>query len=286
MKNSSWEVRDSTGKGCGKRNERARLTTKKIIRTLQVNFPSLLEFKFSFMRLLRILRQSPFEQDFNALKLFPDLDGALYLDVGANRGQSTDAILMAKKNAQIHMFEPNQYLYQKLQAMFCGDTRITVDNFGIGEREASEPLYVPFFKQWMFDGLASFDRSEAEGWLRNNLVAFDRSKLTFQENVCSIRSLDDLELQPFFIKMDIQGLEYQALLGGKDTLRRHTPILLIEAPTGNVIRFLASFGYDIFAYRNNRFVAGETGDLNTFFITPAKARMIGHRHFEFSARDF
>jgi FkbM family methyltransferase len=251
---------------------------KKLLRTLQVNFPGLLDMKFSLMRSARAVLHKPFEYDFNAITLFPDVDNALYLDIGANRGQSTDAILMAKKNVRIRMFEPNRLLFHKLENMFSNDSRVTLDNFGIGDKEMSSPLYIPFFKKWMFDGLASFDRSEAEGWLRNNLFAFDESKLTLQETLCSIRRLDDLNLAPFFIKMDIQGYEYQALLGSEKTLRKHAPILLIEAPSKCIIEFLGAIGYGTYAFEGNKFVSDKTGKPNTFFITPQKMTMIGYQH--------
>ena len=254
------------------------LTMKKLLRTLQVNFPAMLELKFLLMRSARTMLNKPFEYDFNAISLFPDIDDALYLDIGANRGQSTDAILMGKPNVRIQMFEPNRLLYEPLEDMFKGNSRITLNNFGIGDKEISSPLFVPYYKKWMFDGLASFDRSEAEGWLRDNLFNFDEGKQTLRETVCNIRRLDDLNLDPFFIKMDIQGFEYQALQGGKETLKCNTPILLIEAPTKRIIEFLASLGYSTYAYEDSKFVPNRTGKLNTFFMTPEKLNMIGNQH--------
>jgi FkbM family methyltransferase len=253
-------------------------TMKKLIRTLQVNFPGMLEFKFSLMRSVRAMLQRPFEYDFNAIRLFPDLDHALYLDIGANRGQSTDAILMAKDNVQIQIFEPNRLLFSKLKNMFSSDRRVDLYDFGIGDKEMSGLLYVPFFKKWMFDGLASFDREEAAGWLPENIYAFDDSNLTLQTSTCSIRRLDDLDLQPFFIKIDIQGFEYRALLGGVETLRKHTPILLIEAPSECIIEFLGNFGYRKYSFEKNKFVVDKTGELNTFFITSDKLALIGNQH--------
>ena len=130
----------------------------------------------------------------------------------------------------------------------------------------------------MFDGLASFDREEAAGWLPENIYAFEDNNLSLHTSICSIRRLDDLGLQPFFIKLDIQGFEYKALLGGVDTLRKHTPILLIEAPSERVIEFLCNFGYRTYSFENNKFVAGKTGGLNTFFITSDKLALIGRQH--------
>src|ERR1041384_3739354 len=104
---------------------------KKLLRTLQVHFPSLLDTKFRVMRWYRNALKVPFEYDFSALPLF-HADGATFLDVGANRGQSTDAILMNLANVRIHLFEPNEMLFGKLKRMFGTDDRIVLNDFGLG----------------------------------------------------------------------------------------------------------------------------------------------------------
>ena len=79
-------------------------SVKKLLRTLQTNFPYLLDTKFTLMRLYRNKLGIPFEKDFHALQLFPNIGEVLFLDVGANRGQSTDAILMQTKNSRVQLF--------------------------------------------------------------------------------------------------------------------------------------------------------------------------------------
>jgi hypothetical protein len=101
---------------------------RKLLRTLQVQFPYLLDAKFKLMRLVRNGLNIPFEYDFNALSLFPEEDDALFLDVGANRGQSTDAILMKRKNVRIHQFEPNKLLFEKLKGLYGRNERIMISN--------------------------------------------------------------------------------------------------------------------------------------------------------------
>jgi hypothetical protein len=83
---------------------------KKIVRTLLVHLPFLQEEKFALVRAFRRRLKIPSERDFHALSLFKDIDEKLFLDVGANQGQSADAIRMIEPNARIHMFEPNSLL--------------------------------------------------------------------------------------------------------------------------------------------------------------------------------
>lgn len=244
---------------------------KKLLRTLQVHFPALLETKFRILRAIRNTLKIPREDDFRALALFPDSDDALYLDVGANRGQSTDAIIMTKRNARIVLFEPNEVLIGKLLTLFRGKPNIVIHNFGLGDQNTECDLFIPFYKRYMFDGLASFVESEARDWLKNRLFFYDDRLLSVRTSRCQIKKLDDLELAPFFMKLDVQGYEYQALRGGERTLREHQPILLIEAPDHRISTYLEDFGYSRYAYKEGELIPGTSDGTNTFFLTEDKA---------------
>ena len=96
------------------------------------------------------------------MSLLPIPKDALFLDVGANRGQSTDAIFMnVDKQIRLQLFEPNQFLCKKLSKFFGDNSQVTIKNFGLGDENTTSPLFVPFYNQWMFDGLASFVEYEA-----------------------------------------------------------------------------------------------------------------------------
>ena len=252
---------------------------KKLLRTLQVQFPYLLDAKFKLMRFLRNILRIPFENDFYALSLFPDVEDALFLDVGANRGQSSDAILMKRKNIWIYLFEPNELLAEKLKGMFGHNERIVINNFGLGDENTHGILVVPFYKKWMFDGLASFDEDKARNWLKGRVYFYSERFLTLHKSKCQIKILDELELAPFFIKLDIQGYEYRALKGGERTLRAHEPVLLVESPDDATINYLNRLGYQPYAFTQGKFILGLKGKSNTFFMTEEKSYLV-RNHIE------
>ncbi|MCY7376368.1 MAG: FkbM family methyltransferase [Pyrinomonadaceae bacterium] len=252
---------------------------KKWLRTFQTNFSFALDAKFAAMRFYRNKRGIPFETDFHALSLFPDLKEALFLDVGANRGQSTDAMLLKTKNSLIQQFEPNAMLCEKIARQFDGNNRVTLSKFGLGDETGERILFVPFYKQWMFDGLASFDESEARDWLKNHLVFYKDQNLSLREIRCKTKRLDELSLEPFFIKLDIQGYEYQALKGGEQTIKTHQPILLIETPNEKIINYLKGFDYQFYAFTGGKFVSGVMRGQNTFFMTKDKFSLV-REHIE------
>lgn len=251
------------------------MSIKKAVRTLQVELPFLLDLKFTTMRALRNWLRVPFERDFSALPALAPPPDALFLDVGANRGQSTDAILMMCPDARIRAFEPNEALFRRLEKQFAGVQGVQLENLGLGDQASDAVLYVPFYKQWMFDGLASFDECAARNWLPSRLYFYNDKHLRIEQYVCRVRPLDDFELAPFFIKIDVQGFEYQVLRGAQRTLAEHRPVLLIETPEQRIIDFLATLGYQLYAYNRGRFERSARGRLNTFFMTAERSAAAG-----------
>lgn len=226
------------------------------------------------MRVIRNGLRIPSEKDFKALSLFPDVDDALYLDVGANRGQSADSILLKRKRVRIHLFEPNELLCGKLADLFGGKTGMVINNFGLGDETAQATLVVPFYKKWMFDGLASFNEQDARNWLKRRIFFYRDHFLTLRRISSHIKTLDELRLDPFFIKLDIQGFEYRALKGAEQTIRKYKPVLLIESADDRVVDYLQSFGYRCYAFKQGRFIPDVKGDTNTFFMTEDKSCLV------------
>lgn len=252
----------------------------KLVRTLQADFPFLLDAKFAVRSLVSRALKRPHDADFRALALFPDIDGALYLDVGANRGQSIEAILMFTRRSCIWSFEPNPLLCERLNRRFHQQERVVVQDFGLGDEEGAFKLYVPYYKKWMYDGLASFKREFAADWLKDRVYGYQERHLSIREVDCRVRRLDDVifaggaALAPFFIKLDVQGYELKALTGGERTLRSHEPILLIESPDEETCHFLHARGYQPYSYTDGQLKPGALGVINTFFMTDGKAALL------------
>lgn len=250
----------------------ARLDVRKLARTLQVEVPFAVDLKFGLMRSYRARTGALFEADFAAIPLLDPPAGALFLDVGANRGQSIEAILHVHPTARIESFEPNLQLAARLSGRFAGDDRVIVNNIGLGDVAEERDLFVPFYKRYMFDGLGSFDEASARDWLDGEIYGFDRAKVTLARSRCRVERLDDRGLAPFFVKIDVQGFEVHVLRGARGMLDVHRPHLLIETPSEEIVAFLAELDYEPCAYRDGDLVAGELGALNTLFVQPSRRR--------------
>jgi FkbM family methyltransferase len=246
----------------------------KTLRTLQVNFPWLQDTKFKFIRIIRQMLTKPAEKDFEGMRLIHGIEQMNFVDIGANRGDTILSIRMFAKNAPITAFEPNPLVFEKLTHLLRNDPQIQVINSGLGNQPGEFYLYVPFYKNFMFDGLASFVESEARCWLKDRIFFFDEKHLHIKKVKCPIGLLDDYTLNPGFVKIDVQGFEYNVLVGAKQTFERNKPVLLIETPNTEVDNYLKTIGYLPYKYSSvNGFEEG-FGTLNTYYFHQTKIQLM------------
>ncbi len=117
---------------------------------------------------------TPHEKDFYAVKLFNPPSDQVFVDIGSNRGEGIlSALLVHNQDIDMYGFEPNPLVYDKLQAYYAQNKKIKVHNVGLADRDSEHELFVPYYRKWMFDGLASFDYHEAKDWLKTRLWLYD-----------------------------------------------------------------------------------------------------------------
>jgi len=165
------------------------------------------------------------DEDYLALRQFADRKGTV-LDLGANYGQSMYAFYRLLPKAKIISVEAVPELASilvKYKEQFDSDGRIEVINVGLSDTDEDTLIfYEP--EDCMVCG--SFDKKFVEGFQT------DTARFTITEKELQCRTLDSLFMELddiFFIKMDVEGLEYQALSGGLEVIKKNQPVLLLEA---------------------------------------------------------
>ncbi len=208
---------------------------------------------------VRFAARKPHEIEYAVFGLFADRKGA-FLDVGANAGQSALSFRVFNRSAPIVSIEPNPFHESDLQyagKLVRGGYRYEL--IGAGSEPAELTLFVPIYRGVPLTTEASVLREAVTGSssLRGRLGAgMDGPEFSIEQRTVPIRPLDELGLSPDFVKLDVQGFEFDALKGLEQTLDRSHPVLLIETPDADCKQFLADHGYAPFTFKGGKLEPG------------------------------
>lgn len=164
--------------------------------------------------------------------------GSLALDVGANEGIYAFALSEAK--ATVHAFEPSPD-FAAFAARMLGE-RAQVHELALSDAPGRATFYVPL----------ADDGSELHlaGNLKNSHAQFENQKRID----VAVATLDSFAFRDVsFIKIDVEGSEPEVLAGGRETILRDRPVLLLELLSGTyadplavTAAICAGYGYDAF----------------------------------------
>lgn len=243
---------------------------RKLVRTAQNYFPGLAEAKNEFYHLARKHLGFVHERDFSAIALLPRGGDDLFVDIGANRGQSILSIRHYRPDARIVCFEPNPVMFAWLLRHFGDDAGIRLLNVGVSAEPKHLTLTVPSYRGFLYDGVATFSKETVFEYMSaDRIYGFDPSLLTMQEFACETRPLDSFDLQPTFIKIDVEGFEHEVIAGGMQTLRRCRPVLMVERFYENpkLLALLDALGYGEVIAKDGRLRPGASTGPNMLLMS-------------------
>ena len=168
--------------------------------------------------------------------------GFLVLDIGANIGSHTVVMAQALEGkGRVIAFEPQRLSFQLLCANVALNDLVNVicKNEAVGTTPGT--IEVP-----VLDPAA-----------RQNFGALDLRKGKSGEAVPRT-TIDDLGLKRCdFVKMDVEGMEIDALKGAERTIRQLHPVLYVENErpenSDDLIRLIGSYGYRLYWHRTAMF---------------------------------
>ena len=176
---------------------------------------------------------------------------AVVFDVGAHAGQYTKLFAHAASSGRVYAFEPGSYARAILRMVVSLHRlgNVSVVPVALGASCGVDTLSVPLKAGGSFGFGLSHLGSPQQRW---SAVAQELVGLTTLDAVAGALDLDRLD----FIKADVEGWEVALLRGGKQTLRRFRPILVIELLSQHLARagdrvddafaFLSELGYTAF----------------------------------------
>lgn len=235
------------------------------LRAVQSRFPAIRPAKFGLYNLATRAVGWRVEPEFRLLERFAPVGTAL--DVGGNWGQSIYALKRTARPASIWSFEPNPVLSRRLERAFARDAGVTIQSFALGEAAGTFELFVPRYRDYVYDGLASLDEASARDWLNpQRFAGFRAERLSVDRYRVEVRTLDSFELAPDVVKIDVQGLELAVVKGGWNSFRRALPVTIVEAPSPELVDLLRGIGMRAYGYAAGRLVPDDTGGTNTLFL--------------------
>jgi FkbM family methyltransferase len=165
--------------------------------------------------------------------------GDVFLDVGANCGTLTLVAASLIGEGKIYAFEPGPSIRSRLQSNLDLNPQleevVTIVPYGLGKDK--------------FQGLYSEDQSNRGNGFINREPGIAVDILSLDEWV-SLEKLDKIDV----IKIDVEGMEYDVLLGSKSVLEKYQPILYFEtihtAFIPSIYEFLSGLGYKIVSPKN------------------------------------
>lgn len=251
----------------------------KLLRSLLLQSPRTYEliYQLKNAHFLNLHLKKVHEQDFKAFSLICEARPQLFLDIGANAGMSALSIFTVKPNAQVLSFEPNPLNHIYLQKIANKIEEFSYYKIGLGDREQTLEFYYPIYNGKAMTTLGSFKYEHAKSWLNPETVYFfDPQKLKIATITVEVKTLDSFNLNPEFIKIDVEGFEYQVLLGAQETLKNHRPVLLIEGLAANddAHNLLQKHGYYIYKFYNHQFHLNDFDCDNNFCVPQEKLSLI------------
>ncbi|MDH4358893.1 MAG: FkbM family methyltransferase [Candidatus Berkelbacteria bacterium] len=146
------------------------------------------------------------------------LKGSVIYDIGAYKGNLTKLFLKKTgKNGTVICFEPNPSTYQLIKNRFKKNPRIKILKTALGKRDKKGRF---FYSNGLEALTSKYDPSRVQPVRIRKLLTFE----------CRVRKLDNLKASPIpnLIKVDVEGMEFEVILGAKKLIKRHKPDLLLE----------------------------------------------------------
>ncbi|WP_321507960.1 FkbM family methyltransferase [uncultured Methanoregula sp.] len=188
-------------------------------------------------------------------------------DIGGHDGTLT--LFFAKSvgpNGKIYAFEPNPFNYEYLLQNLQLNNSMNVEPFQLAIGASSYNAKFVFRNDGTF-GTGTLDKEIQQQIINEQNYSIVEVKVESIDNLFNNKKLS----KPDFVKIDVEGLEFDILQGMQMTLKEYKPNLFIEIHGANIndkmknaneiISFLTGFNYSFYHIETQQIVSIKTTDL-------------------------
>tara|TARA_Y100000389_G_scaffold167704_1_gene172992 strand:- start:160 stop:834 length:675 start_codon:yes stop_codon:yes gene_type:complete len=177
------------------------------------------------------------------------IDSGIIFDVGSNTGSYID--LMVKtfgREVEIHSFEPQKDLCE-FQKKRYGKLNITINNFGLGEKNGFADFYTS-----STSSQSSYRKKNNQ--LIGNIKSIKKKKTLRLDTYCEEKKISHIDI----LKIDTEGWEY-AVLNSAQILMDNKKIGLIKVEITNykvnfskIFSLIEKKGYKFLGFSNQKYI--------------------------------
>ena len=207
-------------------------------------------------RLIRAINKK-YEKELDIIDKYADksMDA---LDIGVYRG--VYSYKLSQNFKTVHAFEPNPLLFPYLEKNLKKIIKnIKLYNYALSDINGKSELKLPLRSNSIFkDNIEELFKLGAATMHPENEID------NYKKIPINIKKLDEIKIDNKigFIKIDVEGHEKNVLEGGRETIKKDKPVLLIEIeekhtrkPVEETINFVRSLNYEAYVYNNNKLIS-------------------------------
>ncbi len=207
--------------------------------------------------------------DENEIKLVKDFikPGTDSIDIGVYRG--VYSYEMSKYSKMVHSFEPNPVIFSDIQMNLKKIIKnIALYNFALSNQNKVFDLKIPIRNP-------NFNKENYEEYYEMGRATIHENNKIDNFEIFKINSkkIDEFDFKNeiSFIKIDVEGHELEVIEGGKKTIAKNKPKLLVEIEekhskkkVSESLAYINSLGYKSFYFEND--MLKETSNIQDFTL--------------------
>jgi FkbM family methyltransferase len=155
--------------------------------------------------------------------------GQTVLDIGAHKGGYLYLMLpLVGETGRIIAFEPQQVLYNYIQKMksLLNWQNVTIEHIALSDAQTEATLFIPTNHKSKASAPGATILNNRE---RDDIGFTEQVRTDTLDHYCSLNNIE-----PNFLKIDVEGNELNIFKGGMNTLRKYKPKIIVECDAGYV----------------------------------------------------
>jgi FkbM family methyltransferase len=161
------------------------------------------------------------------------------LDVGSNDGTSIRMFRRYFPLVKIIAVDPITTPRFKVK-------NLTLIRAALSDKAGIRTLVTPIVNGKQLTQYSSFYKEKMISQICSDM-ALHETEVSTIENQVSFNTIDNLEVTPFFIKIDVEGAELDVLKGSLNVIKKYNPVILVEIQNDTsyqvIKELLSTYGY-------------------------------------------